>query len=164
MSASIDYSQSSATIALALINLANGTSETLETVSLGIPQPMATGSIRDTSVVVTAIAGGGRTGSVTVYYDRMDLGKLFAMQPFYLVATNPQSTWDLIPVINAVFGLGLQTTDIIKTTITGTTVSIQADPASLAYEGSVNAIIVPPANSPSIPFVTDVGVTDLIGI
>ncbi len=164
MSTSINYSQSSADILLAVINQANGTSETLSTVSFGSPQPMPAGSVRDTSVVVSAVAGGGRTGSVTVYFDRINLNTLFSLQPLYIVATNPQTTWDLVPILNNVFGLGLQTTDILQTNITSNTVTLQADPNSLAYEGSVAATIVPPATSPTISFVTDVGVTDLMGI
>ncbi len=164
MSTPINYSLSSLEILLAVVNNANGSTETSSTVSFGNPQPMPAGSVRDTSVVVSAVAGGGRTGSVTIYYDRINLNTLFSLQPLYVVATSPQTTWDLIPILNNVFGLGLQTTDILQTNITSNTVTLQADPNSLAYEGSVAATIVPPATSPSISFVTDVGVTNLIGI
>jgi len=87
----------------------------------GTPAVIAPGgNIQNTSIKVTALAGTKYVGNTTLTYRRLDFSILFRNLPIviykYSPAANNASPYkisDLLPVINAKYGLSLTTTDIV---------------------------------------------------
>lgn len=159
----INFAQPSSKIILDLINLNNQDDETFSTVSFDTPVPLVTGSVRNTSLGVNSVPGGRSVGSVTVFYNRLDLGVLFSQNKLNVVIANPNTTMDLLPIINHTFGLGLDATDIANVPINGaSSITLTALPGSYAYTGSVLAYIIPPP-PPVINLASDITLTNLSG-
>lgn len=102
---------------------------------------------RNTRIRINGRVGVGFIGKREVFYDRLDLGKLYSAIPPGLVLpiTGDVGTFSqLLPVINAAFGLGLTATDLKKptavlpTAYTPTAVTLEIDAAtSLIYTGKI---------------------------
>ena len=78
------------------------------------------GNIQNTSIKVTAAAGTKYIGNTTLQYRRIDFGTLFRSLPIVIYKYSPAGTGaspykisDLLPAINAKYGLSLQATDIV---------------------------------------------------
>lgn len=129
-----------------LINRANLTSFQLADLAFGAP---AAGTVagKNTDVVVSAQGNGTTwTGSATIHYNRLDLGQIFAatgatveLQPGYT------TTLDIANALNAGYGLGLSSDDIVSTALPGTgypqLIAITAKPTSLGYIGTYNVMV-----------------------
>lgn len=96
----------------------------------------------DTSVVVSMPEGrcGGDTGQKTLYYKRLFLDQLVALNPAPIVMPPVAFLISaLLPQINAIYGVNLDVTDIVDGQVqpgVGSVV-IQANPNSLAWQSSL---------------------------
>lgn len=78
------------------------------------------GNIQNTSIKVTALAGSKYVGNATLLYRRIDFGTLFRSLPIVIYKyssasadASPYKISDLLPSINAKYGLSLQLSDIV---------------------------------------------------
>lgn len=127
---------------LDLINQDNNKSFTMDQLSFGPPVVNTDPTYpTNTKIAVTALDG-VHTGTVTMYYDRLDFGRLFAALPMtFDRAYEHLSTHDVLGVINDRFGLHLETTDVIEAPLDlsgglSKWQFLEADPGSYAYIGS----------------------------
>jgi hypothetical protein len=119
------YPKQSMQMLVDLINASNPTLPVPLTASnalYGTPTVItpAAGTIQNTSIKVTALAGTKYVGNTTLKYRRIDFGTLFRSLPIVIykyspatVGQNPYKISDLLPSLNAKYGLNLQTTDIV---------------------------------------------------
>lgn len=141
--AATNLNKASKEIILTLINQANGTLFSATDLTFGTPVIAPIGSTRNTDLDITGTGTTAFTGPVTVHYNRVDLAVLFANQtvevPDFGNFTNHS---DLLPSINAQFGLGLTIDDIQDQPIAYSSPdfpfieSIVANVNSLAYTGT----------------------------
>jgi hypothetical protein len=78
------------------------------------------GNIQNTSIKVTAVAASKYIGNTTLTYRRLDFGTLFRSLPIVIYKYSPALTGqspykisDLLPAINAKYGLNLTTADVV---------------------------------------------------
>jgi hypothetical protein len=119
------YSKQSLQLLVDLINQANpGLPVPLTTTNAlyGAPSAItpAAGTVQNTSIKVTAAAGTKYVGNTTLTYRRIDFGTLFRSLPIAIYKYSPAATnaspykiSDLLPAINAKYGLTLQASDIV---------------------------------------------------
>ena len=87
----------------------------------GTPAVIAPGgNIQNTSIKVTALAGTKYVGNTTLTYRRLDFSILFRNLPIVIYKYSPAATGaspykisDLLPLINAKYGLTLTTADVV---------------------------------------------------
>lgn len=121
----------------------------------GLSQPLTTDNVAfkdfaelgeltnpvNTQATLTAISGGGFSTSTKIGWGRIDLATLFKNIPISLVEPNAVSTRDLIPTINALYGVGLDANDIqylnLPTAPTTATVTLVAAETSAYLCGRV---------------------------
>lgn len=100
----------SAQLIINQINVDNKTALTSAQINFGTPRDGTTQS-GNTDLAIVATPGGGYVGSVLSHYDRYDLSKLFNRIKVILRIADPSvvlnTTTDLIPYLNARYGLGL---------------------------------------------------------
>lgn len=146
-----DYNQNAEQIVLDLVNadnnLVGGAALTLSQVTLGTPTVLGSGP-RNTSVVVTAIPGQGRQGSVGVTYNRVDIADVVDDPVFDGVGLSTLA--ELIPAINARFGVLLESGDYTPQTFPGGevdpgdadfTVELAIVAANLVFHGTVDITV-----------------------
>lgn len=135
-----------------LINADNSTALTDAHIAFAAPTALVGDvSDRNTSVVVNAIQYSGYSGSVTIFYNRMDLGDLEALADAQLALDSEADLNDVITAFNVKFGTNLQIgTDIPADTIVpapdndGEDVVLSAMATSLAWIGSITVDIALP--------------------
>ncbi len=116
-----DLTQSGPTLVLGEINskltaAAAAHPLTLANVTLGVPSASPGGSTDNTQITATAVAGQGFSGSVTVTYNRLDIGVMFAGWPKTAAVTGGAANVnarDLLPQLNTTYKLDLQVADIV---------------------------------------------------
>jgi hypothetical protein len=147
-------------ILIDLINAANGTEFTLGDMSFGAP---IAGTVEDLNTDVTATANGTTTwsGSALLHYNRLDLNVLFGATGL-TVQLQPgwTTTIDILPAINAAYGLMLTSDDIASAALaTGGDQVITAKATSLIYFGTytlqLKAVPLALAITGNAPDVTD---------
>ena len=133
---------------LALINRDNGSALTLSLVDLGAPAASQEVG-KNTAVEVTAKAGSGYSGAVTVDYNRLnlqtDIADVATGVTLRFGLGNAESLADFVPEINAALGINLGADDYIDDDLpefAGTPnevqpASLDAAAGSLAYIGSL---------------------------
>jgi hypothetical protein len=90
------------------------------------------GNVQNTSIKVTAQAGTKYVGNTTLLYRRLDFGILFRNLPIVIYkyspnAGSPYKISDLLPSINAKYGLSLTTADVVDGSLpTGNTNAVAA--------------------------------------
>lgn len=127
---------------LALVNRDNGSNIVEEQVVFAAPlvNPDA-GIVRNTKLTLTAVPGKGFRNSVTVWYNRIDLGVLFqSINPNVgLAVTEGMTTDALIPLINAKYGTDFEVADFVQQPLvvsdTTQTVVLAAAANNVAYIG-----------------------------
>lgn len=127
---------------LALVNRDNHTNLTDTQVTVNAAAVNADSSIaRDTVVKIDAIPGKGYRGSVTVYYNRIDLGVLFlnvGANVGLTVAEGDDSN-KLIPLLNAKYGTHFEVGDLVVVPLEVSTdikeVTLAAVGGNVMYEG-----------------------------
>jgi hypothetical protein len=106
----------------------------------------------NTQITITPAELTGYTGSMTVYYNRINISQVLGTQSTSIVpAINATLLSDIIPQINTAYGLDLQTGDytdaplpvipVTQTTPEPISVTIAIDPACLKYTGTYNYIL-----------------------
>lgn len=134
----IPLNQSSRDIILFLINRDNSTSETFESVSFGTVTPQPNGSLRNTAMVVSAVAGSGRTGSVTVHYNRLDISTLFNVNPLPVPDMVAETSYEFINYLNTTYGIHLNEEDIVLENVTENPYQLKIHANSYAWTGTLN--------------------------
>jgi hypothetical protein len=119
------YPKQSLQMLVDLINAANPSlpvALTTSNVLYGAPSAITPtgGNIQNTSIKVTAAAGTKYIGNTTLTYRRIDFGTLFRSLPIVIykyspttAGQNPYKISDLLPAINAKYGLNLTTADVV---------------------------------------------------
>lgn len=127
---------------LALINRDNHTNIVEDQITLGLPlvNPDA-GIARDTKITLSSVPGKGFRGSVTVWYNRIDLSILFknVSANVGLELTEGMTSDVLIPLINEKYGTDFEVADFEAATplvVEGGTVTFTAKSDNVAYKGS----------------------------
>lgn len=129
---------------LALVNRDNGTNLTDTQVTVNAAAVNTDKSIaRDTVVKIDAIPGKGYRGSVTVYYNRIDLGVLFLNVGANVGINVPiggESSDDrLIGLINAKYGTHFEAGDLVAVPLTASAdiqeVTLAAVGGNVMYQG-----------------------------
>lgn len=139
-----DITKTSANQVYDLINAENTTTFDASTLTLGTPT--VNGDVsknKNTALIVTAVGGSGYSGSMTVYYNRLDIGD-------FAVRTNPELSLDLVTTktqlvsaFNSYFGCNLSDSEILDVltptpTLAGVPYTITTTAANLVYYGSIN--------------------------
>lgn len=134
-----DLTKPSANICIDLINATNGTSFPYLYLAFGIPVPVKPNCPK-TQLTITAQQGSNFTGQATFFYDRIDLSTVLTelTTPFDL--TSCVNISDLLPQINADFGVNLTVADIVDAPLPifsgqRCLITIVANPNSLVYIG-----------------------------
>lgn len=126
-----------------LINAENSTTFNSSQITLGTPT--VNGDVsknKNTALIVTALGGSGYTGSMSVYYNRLDIGD-FALRltpeiSLDLVTTKAQ----MVSVFNTYYGCNIVDTEIVDVltptpTVDGIPYTITAASSNLVYYGSI---------------------------
>ena len=141
---------------IADINTKNGIVLKMADVVFGRAEPVASLPVqppttKKTRVMLFAAPAAPYTGSVAVYYDRLNFATVFAHTPLNAYANlrsfRPTRIHDLIPDLNNYYGLELTPADIedgdlVLDNGNGTAV-IKAKPGSLNWEGEFTVTITP---------------------
>jgi hypothetical protein len=109
-----DFTKLPQQIVIDLINNDNSTALTPDLLTFGLPTA-ATGDnpTRNTELSLTAKAGSGYKGSVTVKYNRVDLSTVPGARSVVFPKGDATKIADLIPEINAAYQLNLQPEDFV---------------------------------------------------
>lgn len=140
-----------------LINAANSTKLDDTKIKITAPTTLTDDpNGHNTGAHVAAVKGSGYIGSVDITYNRLDIGLLFEK-----IAVNldlgedgsgnpikPATTKDLLPALNARYGLGLDVSDITDAPVTTTgnapwQATITIATGSLAYVGELDLTVGP---------------------
>lgn len=135
-------------VLLSKFNQANGTSLTSDQVEWGIPMPAeqidpAKALNYNTAITLKMLPSASRTGSVTLFYNRIDLAREFASFPSLqndaITVTNVKSTRDLATIMELKLGLRIKASEIVDHPINlkndYVNVEFQAMPESMEYIG-----------------------------
>lgn len=150
-----DLTQTGETLLYALINVANAPLQNgdLTNTNTSLAAPAVTGSSPNTSVLVTATANQGYSGSVTVSYNRLaiDTDVFSAIAPGGATVVNTGGTMatvaDVVAAINTAYSLNLQAADVsngataLSLTNDAGSCTIQIAAGSYTYTGSVMVTI-----------------------
>ncbi len=145
-----DFTQSSETIFMALLNNANPSFKTPMTPSMflfGQASPnTGLDTFNDSQVTLTATSGSGMTGSITISYARVQLGSIPGSRNVVFTTGSAVNISDILPLINTAYGINIQAVDIVDGPLPAfigivdehQTFTLTAAPGSLVFEGSVN--------------------------
>ncbi len=92
-----------------LLNLKNGTTLKVESVTFGMPQPFPTGN--KVCLVLTSVPGLGYIGDVSVLYLRVAIAEAIGERSKIFLNNNYTYVADLIEVLNAAYRLNLNEDD-----------------------------------------------------
>lgn len=154
------YPKQSLQMLVDLINAANPTLPvplTTTNVLYGAPAAITPtgGNIQNTSIKLTAVAGSQYIGNQTLQYRRIDFGILFRSLPIVIYKYSPAGTGsvpyrisDLIPAINAKYGLNLTSADFTDGNLpVGNTLAVPAIGLAAGTRNS-SVTVTAPSTSP----------------
>lgn len=110
-----DFKKLPKQIIVDLINYDNDTSLEVELLTFG--KPVVTNSKFNTSLVVTSVPDSHYVGSVTLKYDRIDIGSIIGNNSINIPIGSATRVSDLIPKINNHFGINLTPDDYIDSAL-----------------------------------------------
>jgi hypothetical protein len=110
-----DFKKLPKQIIVDLINYDNDTSLEVDLLTFG--KPVVTKSRFNTSLVVTSVPDSHYIGSVTLKYDRIDIGSIIGNNSVNIPVGAASRVSDLIPQINDHFGINLTPDDYIDNTL-----------------------------------------------
>jgi hypothetical protein len=114
MASTLDFTQAPAAILLQQINYDNNSSITQAVIAFGVPSANATGAARNTSVTISAVQGSNFTGTVDWQYNRIDISIVPGVRSTLIqMPAGAVNISDLIPNINAAYGINLSAADIV---------------------------------------------------
>lgn len=98
-----------------LINRTNDVEYSDANVVLSAPSEhtLAELSTKNTSVLVTGRSSANKTGTVRLYYDRVNIRTIVGTAPVVIAWDNELRIVDLIPKLNAQFGIHLVDADVV---------------------------------------------------
>lgn len=151
MSTPSDLTQSGPTLVYQMVNTANATlpNGPLSASNSTLGTPNATGSTPNTSIQISATAGQGYTGNVTVNYARLDIDTdvFSVLAPSGATVINAGGTMahvsDVVTALNAAYNLNLQQSDVsnwssaLSLADDAGSATIQIAAGSLVYLGSL---------------------------
>jgi len=109
-----DYTKLPRAIIVDLINETNaGAGMTEALLDFGLPTVPTGTPARNTELTVTAKAGSGYSGSVTLKYNRVDMAEIPGALNVEYTKGDAENISDLIPEINARYGINLQAEDYV---------------------------------------------------
>lgn len=138
----MDYTLPPEALLLELINRTNGTTFTPAHLAFGPPIPLTgENDVRNTAVLASPLGASGFMKAVTLRYDRLDLAVLAEDRSTEFERGNAQTVADLLPQINARYGVALTATDIVDSALPPAgeepvDVVLQALQTSLVWQGS----------------------------
>jgi hypothetical protein len=95
-------------------NVVNNAALTSAMLTFGLPTAATGGTAtRNTDLSLTAVAGSGYTGSVTVHYNRVDLSTVPGSRSTVFPLGSASKISDLIPTINAAYVINMQPEDYV---------------------------------------------------
>lgn len=146
-----------------LINETNGKNFALTDLIFGTPQRIGDRPRQNTVVQVNLATKPDAADSISVFYNRINFGAMFADKLIQIVDDGSfTSTDDFIPYLNSTYGLGLAAEDLVVSAVTVGTkpfpVHVFANPASLAYTGQFQIVLVTTIADPT----PDIASTDQI--
>lgn len=146
-----DFTKLPDEILIDLINADNGTQLKPGQLAFGTPSPMPEGARRNTELEVYAGVGSGFKGSVKIHYTRVPLSfKINGDLEFEI--GDARQIRDLIPAINARYGIQLTSDDYVDAPLTKPlfgsplTFVLQATPQCLVYIGQIELTTVNSVN------------------
>ena len=130
---------------LALINTRNGSEFTPVNVEISLPIPNEDPVVnRNTQVTLTAVEAEGLLGKRTFHYDRLNLDKIRGGRDIRIkIPVEPNTVEDILPYVNAHFGVTLELSDLDGEPLTGTwrnarrMTQITASPNSHLWTGTI---------------------------
>lgn len=136
MSSRINFNKPSDQLLLDLLNYTHGTMLPVGAFTWGQPKaltaPEQLEHLRNTSVEITAHPGSGYEGSTTIYYNRIDLGRLFRNAFKVGVDSNFNNSLEALALINEKYGLAIAPSEIVSINAMDFEVAIEIT-NSLAY-------------------------------
>lgn len=132
-----DFTQPGEDQLLAMINDANNKSYTFSDIEFDPPLPTEAGVTENTLCNVRAIPGSGLKGSVTVYYNRLDLETLFT--GYLDIPVDP--TTDLVVILDAIldkYGINFTASDVSYTATDTAQGILTAEVGSFLLTGQVD--------------------------
>lgn len=130
-----------------LINRTNGSALTAAGVTFTAPEPEVDLVGFNTSCKINLNTHPAAADSLRIFYNRLDFGALFGQRYVAFTNSSYNSTDDLVPLINAAFGLGITAADdiIVENFTVGAlpyNVTVRAKPTSLVYKGQFSVTLV----------------------
>jgi hypothetical protein len=144
-----DFTKAPAQILIDLINSANSaslvTALTPELVTFGAPVAQAGNANGDTNITMTAAAGSGYSGNVSLNYNRVPMSSIPGAKSTVYTQGSATKISDLIPEINATYGINLTADDYEDAALPvfpnqphdSLPFTITAKSTSLVWEGSL---------------------------
>lgn len=130
------------------INRLNANAFTLSDLDFGVPARVNQYE-RNTKIKVTATPNSKYIGSQEVWYNRLDLTKVFAsaqIETIELKGYDVQSTLDLLKELNHTYSLNLDDKDIVEEALDFThfpqTVILRTHGDSMAFEGELKVTVI----------------------
>lgn len=111
-----DFTKMPLQILCDLINSANATALVPADITFSAPAVQASGN-RNTGVTITAVNGRGYKGFRDLTYDRVDLATVPGSRSNEFNLGSAVTAHDLLPAINAMYGINLQAEDVENDTL-----------------------------------------------
>lgn len=159
-----NFSLSGAVVLLAAINKEKNVNFTANQLTFGVPQVVADATqYFNTTILVTAKKVSNYSGSYTFQYRRFTLDVGFNGQTLDLPAGMGSTIHASLGVINAKFGVKLETTDVVDGPVVNgaTSVTLTVKDSSILYIPDSKVTLGTPDTD--IPFATVAPVTDALG-
>jgi len=159
------YNKASNLLVLDLVNETNTDAQTQVSININTSQVVfgkpvvveptvgepAEGEVKkdwNTELLCTATRSSPYVGSVTLEYDRLDIGKLFKNIAVNLDVKGAKTTLDLVDRLNARYGLGIDKKEVVSAPVAELTTAapvahatIEIDATSLAYFGKLDVTV-----------------------
>ncbi len=139
--------KSSKALVIDAINEQSGSKFKVTDLTFEVPQVVSEKD-RNTKVRVTATESSKAFGSMNIWYDRLDIARLFEISSIEVELHTAQvnSTKDLLPELNLLYGLGLEAEDIVDEQLVTDDRPINAEikmqPTCLAFTGTLLVTLV----------------------
>lgn len=138
-----DFTKAPAAIIVDLINEDNpGHGLTTELLTLGVPAAAPGGSpVRNTQLRVTAAPGSGYVGFVDVLYDRVDMADIPGLMSKIFPVGNAVNVADLIPEVNARYGINITSSDFVDAPLPAATGGIPNEQVDFVVTAAADSLV-----------------------
>lgn len=140
MSNRINFNAPSNQLLVTLLNRAHGSDLPVSMFSWGTPRSLTTPEQaehgRNTEIVLTAIPESGYEGTKTIYYNRIDLGRLFRDANRVAVDAEFANSTDALAQVNTKYGLAIDPSEIVAINAMNFEVAIEITNSLVYLPGS----------------------------